>query len=185
MDDEVFNGTNSKYTTSIIDVTAAVTASGVSGIAAAITFANLNTMFYHVEWERSLGDPKWFGSRAALKDISGLRADAVSANDGKGLPIFQQVPINGRPSQTLMGAEYVITPTIANAPNNSAMRLCFGDPSHYTIVLRGGLTNLVNPYIMMKEDVVQFIAKIRSDGNVNDNATASSSGAWAVMSRVD
>jgi len=178
IDDEVFNGTNGKYTTSIIDVTAAVTASGAVNIAAAATFANLNTMFYHVEWERGLGDCKWFGSRATLKDISSL-------TDTYGLPIFQQVPINGRPAQTLLGAEYVVTPKIANAPGDGAMRLCFGDPSKYTIVLRGGLTNLVNPYILMKEDVVQFIAKIRSDGNINDNATAASSGAWAVMKRSD
>jgi len=178
VDAEVFNGTNSIFTTSIVDVTAAVTASGAVATAAAITFDNLNTMFYHVEWERGLGDCKWFGSRAALKDISGL-------TDTYGLPIFQTVPINGRPSQTLMGAEYVITPKISNTPANGAMRLCFGDPRYYTIMLRGGITNLVNPYILMKEDVVQFIVKLRADGNVSDNATAASSGAWAVLSRVD
>ncbi len=185
VDAEVFNGTNSEFTTSIIDVTAAVTASGSTAIGNAITFANLNTMFNHVEWERGLNDCLWYGSRAALKDIRGLRCDAVSASDGKGLPIFQEVPINGRPSQTLMGCRYVITPKIANAPDNGAMRLCFGDPSKYTICLRGNLQNLVNPYIKMKEDVVQFIAKLRADGNINDNATAASSGAFAVMSRVD
>ena len=178
VDAEVFNGTNSIFTTSIIDVTAAVTASGAVLTAAAITFDNLNTMFYHVEWERGLGDCKWFGSRAALKDISGLV-------DTYGLPIFQQVPINGRPSQTLMGAEYVITPVIANAPAANAMRLCFGDPNQYIIVTRGGIENLVNPFILMKEDTVQFIANFESDGNVADNATAASSGAWAVMSRID
>ena len=178
VDAEVFNGTNSKYTTSIIDVTAAVTASGAVATAAAITFANLNTMFYHVEWERGLGDCKWYGSRAALKDI-------MSLTDTYGLPIMQTVPVNGRPVHYVMGAEYVITPVIANAPAAAAMRLCFGDPKHYTIMTRGGLTNLVNPYIKMREDVVQFIAKLRADGNVDDNATAASSGAWAVMSRID
>jgi len=178
VDAEVFNGTNSIFTTSIVDVTAAVTASGAVATAAAITFANLNTMFYHVEWERGLGECKWFGSRATLKDI-------MSLTDTYGLPIMQTVPVNGRPVHYVMGAEYVITPVIANAPAAAAMRLCFGDPNHYTICLRGGLTNLVNPYIMMKEDVVQFIAKLRADGNVDDNATAASSGAWAVMSRVD
>lgn len=178
VDAEVFNGTNSKYTTSIVDVTPALTASGTVAMAAAITYANLNTMFYHVEWERGLGNCSWFGSRAALKDVSALV-------DTNGFPIFQQVPINGRPSQTLMGSPYVITPVIANAPADGAMRLCFGDPSKYTIMLRGGLTNLVNPYIKMKEDVVQFIAKLRSDGNINDNATAASSAAWAVLARDD
>ncbi len=179
VDGEVFNGTNSIYTTSIIDVTSGgVTASGVAAIAAAITFANLNTMFYGIEWERGIGDPKWFGSRAALKSVSGLV-------DSNGQPIFQQVPINGRPSQTLMGAQYVITPVISDTPANGAMRLCFGDPKHYTIATRGGVENLVNPYILMKEDVIQFIAKFRSDGNVSDNATAASSGAWSVLKRSD
>lgn len=178
VDAEVFNGTNSIFTTSIIDVTAAITASGSVATAAAITFANLNAMFYHVQWERGLGECKWFGSRAALKDIMGL-------TDTYGLPIMQTVPVNGRPVHYVMGAEYVITPKIANAPANGAMRLCFGDPNHYTIVLRGGLTNLINPYILMKEDVVQFIAKLRADGNVDDNATTANSGAWAVLSRVD
>lgn len=179
VDAEVFNGTNSVYTTSIIDVTAGgVTASGTVGIAAAITFANLNTMFYGLEWERGIGNPKWFGSRAALKDVSGLL-------DDQSRPLFQQVPLNGRPSQTLMGSEYVITPTVSDTPANGAMRLCFGDPNHYTITTRGGIENLVNPYILMKEDVIQFIAKFRSDGNVSDNATAASSGAWSVLKRND
>ena len=178
VDAEVFNGTNSIFTTSICDVTDAVTASGATLIAAAATFANLNTMFYHVEWERGLGECKWFGSRAALKDI-------MSLTDTYGLPIMQTVPVNGRPVHYVMGAEYVITPVIANAPAANAMRLCFGDPNHYTIMLRGGLTNLINPYILLKEDVVQFVAKLRADGNVDDNATAASSGAWSVMSRVD
>jgi len=178
VDDEVFNGTNSKYTTSIIDVTAAVTASGTVGMAAAITFDNLNEMFYHVQWERGLGNCKWYGPRAALKDVSGLV-------DTYGRPIFQQVPINGRPSQMLMGAEFVITPKIANAPANGAMRLCFGDPNQYIIAVRGDIENLVNPYILMKEDTVQFIANFESDGNVADHATAASSGAWAVMKRSD
>ncbi len=178
VDAEVFNGTNSKYTTSIVDVTASVTPSGVVNTAAAITFANLNTMFYALEWERGILDPKWYGPRAALKDVSALV-------DTYGQPIFQQVPINGRPSQTLMGAQYVITPKIANAPANGAMRLCFGDPNQYIIVTRGGVENLVNPYILMKEDTVQFIANFESDGNVADHATASSSGAWTTMVRTD
>jgi len=178
VDDEVFNGTNSIFTTSIVDVTGVVTPSGVSNTAAAITFANVNTMFYHIEWERGIGNPMWYGSRAALADVGGLV-------DASNRLIFQQVPINGRPSQTLMGAQYVITPVIANAPANDAMRLCFGDPNQYIITTRGGIENLVNPYILMKSDTVQFIANFEADGNVADHATASSSGAWAVMVRDD
>ncbi len=178
VDAEVFNGTAGKYTTSIIDATASVTVSGAVNMAAAITFANLNTMYHAVQWERGLGECKWFGSRPALGAIRGLV-------DSYGLPIHQTVPITGKPHQTVMGSEYVITPVVANAPANAAMRLCFGDPKHYTIFIRGGLENLVNPYILMKEDVVQFIAKLRSDGNIDDNATASSTGAWTTMLRTD
>lgn len=172
-DDEMFNGT--EFTSSVsgvtpsIDTTAAVT----------FTFANLNTMFYALEWERILGDPKWFGSRAALKDISALV-------DGNSRPIFQQVPINGRPSQTLFGAEYVICPSIANVPADGAIRLAFGDPKHYTIFIRGSeFVSMVNPYIKMKEDITQFICKARMDGNVSDHATVTSSGAWTTAQRND
>ena len=178
IDGEVFNGTNSEFTSSIVDVTSGVTASGAAGIAAAITYANLNTLFYTPAWERGLGEGKWYGGRTQLKDIMAL-------TDDNSFPIMRTVPVNGRPVHTVFGAEYVITPVIANTPAAAAMRLCFGDPSHYTIMIRGGLTNLVNPYILMKEDVVQFIAKLRADGNVDDNATAASSGAFATLRRVD
>lgn len=176
-DDEMFNGT--EFTSSVSDATASVTASGTAGIAAAVTFANLNTMFYAVEWERGLLNPKFFGSRAALKDVAGLL-------DSQNRPIFQQVPINGRPSQTLMGAEYVICPSISDTPAANAIRLAFGDPKQYVIYVRGGtLVSMVNPYVKMKEDVTQFICKARMDGNIADHATPASSGAWTTMQRVD
>lgn len=174
-DDEMFNGT--EFTSSVSDVTAAIDSTG------SVTFANLNTMFYHIEWER-LGagaDPKWFGPRSMLKDIAAL-------TDSSGYPIFQQVPINGRPSQMLMGAQYVITPSIATqaTATDEALTLAFGDASQYIICLRGSqFVSLVNPYIKMKEDVTQFICKARMDGNIADHATAASSGAWATMKYAD
>jgi len=174
-DDEMFNGT--QFTSSISDVTDAITASGTTLIAAAITFANLNKMFYHPEWERGL-NCEWFGSRAAMKDIAAL-------TDTYGYPLFQQVPINGRPSTMLMGAQYNVCPSIANAPADGAVRMCFGDPSQYIITLRGGNSPFVNPYIKMKEGILQVGMYARMDGNIADHATASSSAAWAVMSRVD
>jgi len=174
-DDEMFNGT--EFTSSVSDVTAAVDSTGT------VTFSNLNTMFYHIEWER-LGagaDPKWFGPRSMLKDIAGLV-------DSQGRPIFQQVPINGRPSQILMGAEYVITPSITTqaTATDEALTLAFGDPSQYIIVVRGSqFVSMVNPYIKMKEDVTQFVCKARMDGNIADHATPASSKAWATMKYAD
>lgn len=173
-DDEMFNGT--EFTSSVADVTAIVD----STAADSITFANLVSMFYGIEWER-LGagaDPKWFGPRAALATIAGLV-------DSYGRPIFQQVPINGRPSQTLMGAQYVITPAIAASPASGKLRLAFGEPSQYIIFIRGGqFVSMVNPYIKMKEDITQFICKARMDGNIADTATPANSTAWAVMKEV-
>ena len=177
-DDEMFNGT--EFTSSVSGVTASVSGDSTA-VAAALTFANLNEMFYAIEWERLglLSDPKWFGPRAALKDIAGL-------TDTYGRPIFQQVPILGRPAQTLMGAQYVITPSISDVPDDGAIRLAFGDPSHYTIFVRGGtFVSMVNPYIKMREDVTQFICKCRMDGNVSDHATVTSSGAWTTLLRSD
>lgn len=170
-DDEMFNGT--EFTSSVADVTSTVDSTGT------VSFANLVSMFYGIEWERlgPAADPKWFGPRAMLASISGL-------TDTYGQPIFQQVPINGRPSQMLMGAEYVITPAITTQASATAgaLTLAFGDPSQYIIFIRGGqFVSMVNPYIKMKEDVTQFICKARMDGNIADNATAASSTAWATM----
>jgi HK97 family phage major capsid protein len=172
-DDEMFNGT--EFTSSVSDVTASID----STASITYTFANLNTMFYALTWERGNLNPKWFGNRAALKAISALV-------DSNSRPIFQQAPINGRPSQMLMGAEFIITPTIAATPGDGKIGLAFGDPKHYTIFIRGGeFVSMVNPYIKMKEDITQFICKARMDGNVSDHATATSSGAWTTAIRND
>ena len=179
VDAETFNRTSSEFTSAIVDAPAGVTVSGTVAMAAAITFTNLNTLFYSVEWERGILNPMWFGSRAALKDIAGIM-------DNQSRPIFQQVPINGRPSQTLMGAQYVITPAVADVPGNGHIRLAFGDMKHYTIFVRGGtFISMVNPYIEMKADLTQFIAKARMDGNVADHSSPGSSGAFATLLRTD
>jgi HK97 family phage major capsid protein len=174
-DDEMFNGT--EFTSSVVDVTATVDSTSD------VTFGNLVDMFYGITWERlgANSDPKWFGPRSMI-------AEVMKITDSSGYPIFQQVPLNGRPSQLLMGAQYVVTPSIASkaSATDEALILCFGDPKQYTIFIRGGtFVSMVNPYIKMKEDVTQFICKARMDGNVSDHATASSSGAWATMKYAD
>lgn len=177
-DDEMFNGT--EFTSSVSDATASVTASGTVAIAAAITFANLNTMYNSLSWNRGIANPRWFGSQLAYKAIMGL---VGSTNDH---PIFVNVPVINAPSKSLFGSEYVVTPVIANAPAATKIRLAFGDPKHYTIVVRGSVyESMVNPYILMKEDKVQFICKTRMDGNITDHATPASTGAWTTMQRVD
>lgn len=176
-DAEMFNKT--EFTSGIVDAPATVTVSGVVNMAAAITFANLNAMFYGVEWERGPLNPMWFGSRACLKDVAGLV-------DTYGRMIFHQIPILGRPSQTIFGAQFVICPSISDTPANGAIRLAFGDPKHYTIYVRGGtFTSMVNPFIKAKEHTTQFICSARMDGNINDHATPGSSGAWTTMLRSD
>lgn len=177
-DAEMFNKT--EYTSGIVDAPAGVTVSGSVAMAAAITFDNLNTMYHAVEWERGLLNCKWVGSRAALKDIRGLKTAT------EGFPIFQEVPILGKPSQTLMGSQYVICPSVSDTPANGAIRLAFGDFSKYTIFLRGGtFVSMVNPYIKMKEGYVQFICRSRSDGNIADTASPGSSGAFCTLLRTD
>ena len=177
-DDEMFNKT--QYTSGIVDAPAGVTVSGSANMAAAISFDNLNIMYHSVEWERGLLDCKWVGSRAALKDIRGLKAST------SGLPIFMETPILGKPSQTLMGSQYVVCPSVSDTPANGAIRLAFGDFSKYTIFIRGGtFVSMVNPYVKMKEGVVQFIVRSRSDGNIADTATPGSSGAFCTLLRTD
>lgn len=177
-DTEMFNG--GQYTSSVTDAPAGITVSGAVDMAAAIDFNNLNTMYHTPEWERGLLDCKWVGSRAALKDIRGVQ-DSTS-----GIRIFAETPILGKPSQTLMGCQYVVCPSVADVPANGAIRLAFGDFSKYTIFIRGGIaTSMINPYIKMKEGYVQFIIRSRSDGNIADHATPGSSGAFCTLLRTD
>jgi len=170
-DGEMF-GSGTEFTTSLSDATVVVTASGVTNIGNAITFANINAMYYGLEWERGLNG-EWFMSRPTMKAVASL---VGTANDH---PIFQQVPINGRPGQTLLGAPINIVPKIANAPANGKIRMAFGDPSRYIIAIRGGLVLQVNPYVSMKEGITQFIAYSRADGNLE------TTGSFVTMKRVD
>ena len=178
VDAEVFNGTNSIFTTSVVDATASVSVSGSVNIAAAVTFANLNTMYNSLSWDRGITNPMWFGSQLVYKDVMGL---AGTTNDH---PIFLR-DLTSTPTKQIFGSPFVITPVVANAPADGAMRLCFGDPKHYTIVTMGDMEMVTNPYILMKEHKIQLIASIRSDGNITDHATAASSGAWTTMLRAD
>jgi len=178
VDAEVFNGTNSIFTSSLNDCTAAVTASGVAGVASAITFANLNTMYNSLSWDRGITNPMWFGSQSAYKDVMGL---VGTTNDH---PIFLD-SLTATPVKQIFGCPYIVTPVVSNAPSANGFRLFFGDAKNYTIVLRGGMESLVNPYIKLKEHTVQFVSSIRADGNITDNATPANTGAFTGLQRVD
>lgn len=178
IDDEVFNGTNSIFTSSLNDCTAAVTASGTAGIASAVTFSNLNTIYNALSWDRGITNPVWFGPQGTFKDIMGL---VGSTNDH---PVFLD-SLTSSPSKGIFGCPYIVTPAVSNTPANGAFRLYFCDPKHYTIVLRGTMQNLVNPFIKMKENTTQFISSIRCDGNITDAATPANTGAFTGLKRVD
>ena len=156
LDDEMFNGT--EFTTSVSDGTAAVTTSGTVATAAAVTFANLNTMYYGLEWERGLVG-EWYMSRPTMKAVAALV-------DSNGRPLVQQAPINGKPSTILMGAQVNIVPQISDTPDDGSIRMCFGDASQYMICMREGLMFQINPYAGMKEGTTQFIGYARADGNL-------------------
>lgn len=172
---QAIDGECMKLTEFTSDITAggtvAVTASGSVAIAAAVTFANLNTMYYGLPWERGLSG-EWFMSRPTMAKVAGLV-------DNQARPIFQQVPVNGVPSQILMGAPVNIVPTMSDTPANGSIRMCFGDPKQYIIALRQGLVFDVNPYVQMKEGITQYIMYARADGNIVD-ATA-----FQLMKRAD
>jgi len=173
VDDKMFNDTGAVFTTTVgADCTTDTTASGAAGIAAAGTFANLNTMYNTIEWSRGIVDAEWFGPQGMMKDVMGLLDDNKR-------PIFQQVPINGRPSNMLMGCRFNVTPAISNTPANGKIRLAFGSPKHYVITLRDGVTFQVNQYAGMKEGYVQIIGHLRADANL----TAAT--AWTTLKRND
>lgn len=169
IDNEMLYG--AEFTTDLLDATVAVTTNGVGATASGITFDNLNTIYYNLEWERGLVG-EWFMSRPTMGAVAKL-------TDTNGRPIFQQVPINGKPSQVLMGAEVNIMSTIADAPADGRFRLAFGDPRQYIIAIRNGMIFQVNPYVSMREGISQFIMYARADGNL---VTA---GAFQLLKRVD
>ena len=173
IDDKVFNDTGAVFTSTVgADCATDTTLSGSVNIAAGITFANLNTMYNTIEWARGIRSAEWFGPQGAMKDVMGLV-------DTYGRPIFQNTPINGLPSYMLMGSPFNVTPAISNTPANDKIRLAFGDPSQYVLVLRGNLVFQVNPYVGMKEGYTQFIGYMRADGNI----TATT--AWTTLKRDD
>lgn len=173
---QTFDGEVIKKTEFTTDIaaggTAAVTASGASNIASAITYANLVTIAYAVELERGVS-PEWFMPRGAMKSIVAL----VSSTSG--VPIFNPVPISGAAAGTLLGYPVNIMPAMDNTPDNGNIRIAFGDPKQYIIAINGGLVFQTNPWVEMKEGKTQFIMYARADGNIV------SSGAWATLKRVD
>lgn len=157
-DDEVFN-TGGEFTSNITGGgTAGVTVSGSTAMAAAVTYANLVTLAYTVEMERGL-TPEWYLPRGCMKDI-------VALVDNNGRPLFNPTPISTGSAGSLLGYNINIVTSISDTPANGAIRLCFGDLKHYTVLINGGVVFQVNPYAEMREAVTQFISYTRADGNV-------------------
>lgn len=162
----------SEFTTTVNGAgTSSVSVTGADGIADAITYQNLVTMAYDVELERGV-KPEWFLPRGAMKDITGLV-------DNNGRPIFNPVPVSGAPAGTLLGYPINITPVISNTPSDGDMRMAFGDPKRYIIVVRSGMNFSTNTSVKEKEGITQFIGYARGDGNLVDSA------AFSVMQRND
>lgn len=166
---EMFNGV--EFTSSVSSSTNGITTDGVGATASGITYDNLVTIKNSVELERNV-NPEWFIPRGVLGDIERL-------TDDNGRPLFVPVPISSGAAGRLLGYNINIVPSIANAPDDGAIRLAFGDPKQYIIAIRGGMHWMVNPYILGKEAITQFIGYVRADGNV------AASGAWAVLKRSD
>lgn len=171
IDGEVIKKT--EFTTDLAaGATAAVTVSGASAMASAITFANLNTIAFTPELYRNL-KPEWFMSQGAFKAVAALTG---TTNDH---PIFYPVPIQNGVEYRLFTYPVNITPAMADAPANGSIRIAFGDPKQYIIMLRQGVQIQWNPYVSMKEGQTQVIGYARADGNIVSSA------AWATLKRVD
>lgn len=170
MDNQCVNG--GEFTTPIYSGgTAGITVSGAPAMASAITYANLVTMAYTCELERGL-TPEWYLPRGAMKDV-------VALVDSNGQPIFHPVPISAGSAGTLLGYPINIMTSLDNTPDDGAIRMFFGDMSHFIIAINGGVVFQTNPFVEMKEGKVQFISYARADGNV---AAAT---AFATMLRTD
>jgi len=171
IDGEVVKKT--EFTTDLAaGATAAVTVSGAVAMAAAITYANLNTIRFTPELYRNLR-PEWFMSQGAFAACAALTG---TTNDH---PILQTIPISNGVSHQLLGYTVNITPAMSNTPGTANIRIAFGDPQQYIICLRNGVVIQWNPYVSMKEGQTQVIGYARADGNIVSNA------AWATLKRVD
>jgi HK97 family phage major capsid protein len=129
-------------------------------------------MVHAVEHERGV-NPEWFMPRGVLADVQGL----VSASTGT--PIFNPVPIGQGHGWTLLGYPINIVSVMDNTPDDGCIRMAFGDPSQYIIMMRGGVVIQWNPYVSMKEGMTQVIGLTRADGNVV------AADAWTIMQRND
>ena len=171
IDGEVVEKT--EFTTDLTDgVAPSVEASGTTNIGNAVTYANLVTMVHAVEHERGV-NPEWFMPRGVLAAVQGL----VSASTGT--PIFNPVPIGQGHGWTLLGYPINIVSVMDNTPDDGCIRMAFGDPSQYIIMMRGGVVIQWNPYVSMKEGMTQVIGLTRADGNVV------AADAWTIMQRND
>lgn len=171
IDGEVIKKT--EFTTDLAaGATAGVTVSGAVAMAAAITYANLNTIRFTPELYRNL-KPEWFMSQGAFAACAALTG---TTNDH---PILNAVPISNGVSYQLLGYTVNITPAMLNVPGTGNIRIAFGDPKQYIIVLRGGIEVIWNPWVSAKEGQTQVISWARADGNIVASA------AWATLKRVD
>ena len=171
IDGEVIKKT--EFTTDLAaGATAGVTVSGTVAMAAAITYANLNTIRFTPELYRNL-KPEWFMSQGAFAACAALTG---TTNDH---PILNAVPISNGVSYQLLGYTVNITPAMLNVPGTGNIRIAFGDPKQYIIVLRGGIEVIWNPWVSAKEGQTQVISWARADGNIVASA------AWATLKRVD
>lgn len=171
IDGEVIKKT--EFTTDLAaGATAGVTVSGTVAMAAAITYANLNTIRFTPELYRNL-KPEWFMSQGAFAACAALTG---TTNDH---PILNAVPISNGVSYQLLGYPVNITPAMLNVPGTGNIRIAFGDPKQYIIVLRGGIEVIWNPWVSAKEGQTQVISWARADGNIVASA------AWATLKRVD
>ena len=137
-----------------------------------ITFAAINDVEFALEIERGLGNPVWCLPRAAMKQIASLRADAVTAGDGKGAPLFDR-KLSDKTPYNINGYPVYIVPAIGAAPEDDDLIATLLDPKHYILAVNTNMVIQINPWVEMKEGITQIIGYITADGQLDASTAAS------------
>jgi len=152
IDDQVFNGTD--FTGSLCGACGSHIT--VSGTVADLDESKLSEAISKVAGVR-LNGAKFYFNKAVYHYIRTLA-------DTQGRPIYQ-FPTAANPGQIYGYAATDVEKLRATATTGQYFGV-FGNLRNYALGRRVGMTMKVNPYIKMKEGIVQFVAYARYDGKI-------------------
>lgn len=109
----------------------------------ALTYAKLVAVVFKARQRASRIGAQWFMAPEAMAKVVGLRADAVTAGDGAGLPIFQFAQVPNAIPYTLLGFPIQVISSIkidrTNGAGTNLTNIYFGPPDAIVFGDRAGM----------------------------------------------